>query len=244
MMDLRAAAVPFMDEDGLMIERPNRSDGPETGNGIRERCVLEMLCYKRGETTAAHISEFTKVIRSCEVQHKQRESLAFYTVRPIRGLYNRGPRKPGELAAHDDRRCLSAVSSVLSLPFAKEIHDYGKRNWWSFNNLEPGKWSLATCDYRFPGVVPAYRMQAGRKYLPLEDVALGGAILASGISPNPRQKIIWWLTVEALTGRGIFDNAIEYWWQCLNAQYGSMRGVFKAYYTDQPDHPFIHLSPV
>lgn len=217
-----------MDEDGLVIEKPNQSDGPETGNGVRERSALELLCFKRGETNKYHLEDFSKTIRSCEVE---------------KGLYNRGPRKPGEMAAHDDRRCLSAVSSILNLPFAEEINSYGNKHWWSYNNLNPGRWSISTCDYRLPGVVPSYRLNAGKNFLPLEDIALGASILASSWSKSPKQKIIWWMQVEALAGRGMFESVIDQWWTSLHVQYGSMGPVFAAYYENE-DHPFVHLSPV
>lgn len=233
-MTIREAMQSFMDEDHLYIERPNQSDGPETGNGIRERCVLEMLSHKKRESKQEHMMDFMQTIRSCEVEINKV---------PIRGLYNRGPRKLGDKAAHDDRRCLSAVSSVLNLPFAREIYDYGKRNFWSFNNLNPNHFSLRDCDIRFAGVVPSYRLNASKDFLPLEDVSICSGLLLSALSKKPGQKIIWWLQVEAFTVRGLFESQVGYWWQCLESQYGSMGEVFAAYY-ENPKHPYVSLSPV
>lgn len=237
-MSLRAAIQPFRDEDGLIIERPNQSDGPETGNGIRERCALELLCYKLGETNRDQLNDFRYTIQSCEAWNRSSVTRA-----QIRGIYNRGPRKTEEKAAHDDRRCLSAVSSVLNLPFARDIYRYGKDNWWSFNNLKPNTFSLSDCDRRFAGVVPMYRLNAGSILWPFEDVELAAAILVSAFKRNPGQKVIWWMQVEALEQRGIFGDVTEQWWNCVKVQYGSMREVFSAYYQN-PNHPFALLSPV
>lgn len=235
-MSLRAASIPYTDEDGLALEKPNRSDGPETGNGIRELCVREYLCLKRGETNADHVANFVKIIDSCQATE-------LIPPKPVHGLYMRGPRKLADHSAHDDRRCLSAISSLLNLPYARHIHDYGKANWWCYDNLNPRRINIRLCDRRFLGVVPSYRIQSGNPYLPLEDVELAAAIFASAISKNPRQKIIWLLTIESLRGRlANLDEVIMRWDQCLKVQYPEgLPGVFAAYY-ETWDHPNVQYS--
>lgn len=231
-MTFDEALKRYTDEDGLILERPNMSDGPETGNGIHGLCLANLIRYKRGELKREHVWDFIRIIESCEVRPKP-------WLPSIAGLYHRGPRKTGELIAHDDYRMLSAVSSLIGAPFAREIVQHGNVGTlgWSFNNLEPFKWTLRTWHRRFPGVVPLYKICGGMAPWPHEIEGLKSVLWFAPCSDNAGSWILNFAAVEALRGRlAEVDLVIERWDTQLKSKWGSLAALMAAYYG--PQHPF------
>lgn len=237
MTDFDAAIAPYIDEDGLVLERPNSSPGPDTGNGLHGLAIVNLIRFKRRELTAEHVLKYIEVVRSCEVKPWSKAA-------PIAGLYHRGPRKIEEMTGHDDYRMVSAVSSLIGAPFAREIESRGRADRWSFDNLSPGVWSLRTWQYRFPGVVAAYKLQAGIAIGSIDAHALALGIWMNAWSKNAGGRLLWWASVEALKGRlPIVDEAISVWWSSINTQWdGGIKGVLADYY-DNDDDPRALFCP-
>jgi hypothetical protein len=230
------ALEAYTDEDGLILERPNSSPGPDTGNGLHGLAVANIIRFKREELTREHVFKYIDTVRSCEVK-------AWSQADRTPGLYHRGPRKTGELTAHDDYRMTSACSRVIGAPFAAEIAAYGRVHHWAFDNLSPGRWEPRTWHRRFPGVVPAYLLNAGEAIGELESFGLALGIWLNAWSRNAGSRILWWATIEAVRGRiGLVDEAIAVWEQSLKSTwYHGMADVMADYYDD--GHPFARFYP-
>lgn len=245
-MSFTNALGPYIDEDGLVLERPNESSGPETGNGIHGSSLAEIFRVILGQSSVAQVEAFSRVIRSCEVYPTDLPPEVTERTRDlfsIRGLYHRGPRKTQELEAHDDYIALCAASSMTGAVFAKDICRYGEKNFWSFNNLEPGKWTLRTFFARHPGFYQFVRICAGQSPGPLGDAILAMSLVFNAFSRSEGGKILAWMKVQALSGRlSLTDLAIDFWrWKLLRDHPDGMREVFKKYYG--PAHPFAVWAP-
>lgn len=234
--------LAFTDEDGLILERPNSSEGPETGNGIHGLCVATLIRFELGILNSEHLSRFFEVIQSCEFAKQESEGLV-----GVQGLYNRGPRKLFELISHDDYRALSAVSNIVSAPFSKHIEQFGSRSCWSFNNLHFKKWTWRSWHGRFPGVVPKYKLFGGRDLWPHEIAAICLPFYWTAYSKDAGAHLLSWMEAKALRGRiWCVDKAIEFWEMHRDHHFGSMAGVMREYYQQvpgQPDHPFARFFP-
>lgn len=237
-MNFDQALQPYVDEDDLVLEKPNSSPGPDTGNGIHGRCVAEIIRHLRGESKPEHVQRFIKIIRSCQVPGWP-------------GLYHKGPRKTGELISADDYRLLAAASFVLGAPFGFEIAAYGHGHQWTYNNLVPGSTGLwkkdnyRACHRRFVGVVPGYLMSGGLPCGVVGQFEISTALGLGALSSHESSRILDWATVLTVQGR-CSDNAVGAWRKGLRLRFADgMRGVMGSYYNkpDLPPHPFATYFP-
>lgn len=217
----------YTDEDGLILERPNSSAGPDTGNGIENLCIYNLLLHTSGQLTKDDYNKFCSVIRSCEIE---------------KGLYNRGPRKPGDLIGHDDIVALSGVSSVICAPFAKDIANYGVQYNWSFNNVDPGTWTLQSFQGRHVDLIPFWLICGGRSAWWIAQVLLCNSIIYARGDAGP--MILKWIQCRALMDKlGRYSIAADMFKKSLLRSYPEgMKSVFSEYYG--PQHPFAKYSPV
>lgn len=235
--EFRKEMAPYIDEDGLVLERQNSSDGPETGNGITNLSVYMLILHLSGNLKKKDVAKFCEVIRACEVS-----SYVDYPPDQVKGLYNRGPRKMGDLIGHDDYVSLAGVSAIIGAPFAKEIAQYGSSHFWSFNNVEPGKWTLQSFQGRHLDLVPFWNVCAGNSVSWAGRFLLSKSIAWS--SGNASAMILKWIQCRALLGRmSQFDEAIDDWKHYLIKRYPmGMMSVFSEYYG--PQHPFAKYGPI
>lgn len=222
------ALRPYIDEDGLGLERLNSSPGPETGNGPHILAIMELIRLLRGESKPEQVLNVQSVIKSCQVPD-------------CPGLFNRGPRKIGDLNSHDNYRAISALSYRLNLPFAKDIHRYGKTYLWMYDNTRPGALTLSTWQRRFIGVVPTYRMNAGVASCWPDEAEISLTLRLGSDSEEPRSRILDWFTVLSVEGRAC-DEAVARWREGLYKKFpGGMREVFEKYLS--PAHPCVVYCP-
>lgn len=228
----------YTDEDGLILERPNSSDGPETGNGIENLCVYILLLHLFGELTLPDLNKFNTIIRSCEVDASLSDG--FWSKR---GLYNRGPRKLGDLIGHDDYVALSGVSSIVGAPFARDIFHRGSTHCWNFNNVNVDQFTFKSWQGRFFfSFVPFWKLCGGGSLLDIEKVMLCKYLEWSRTEAGP--SILQWIMCRAIMGReACFDTAFVIWRANLFQRFPQgMRSVFSNYY--KPSHPFAKYGPL
>lgn len=232
-MSLRDEIVSrYTDEDGLILERPNSSPGPDTGNGIHNLSVYATILHITGELNADDVFSFSKVIDSCRVNQSEN------------GLYNRGPRKPGDLIGHDDYICLSAAASLINVRFARDIALYGGSHGWSFNNENPGKWTFKSWQGRRLWLIPYWKINGGISACRFSRAILELYIESQKHQEDAGERILQWMICRSMEGRiNDLSRAIQVWKRGLFEVFPSgMRSVFSAYYN--PAHPFAKYSSV
>lgn len=237
-MSLRQEILPYVDEDGLVLELKNPGPGPNTGNGIHGLSVYMILLHLLGEIESQDLTEFCRVIRTCEVQ----EYLE-YPPHPIPGLYNRGPRKIGDLIAHDDYVALAAASSIVGAPFAREIVGYGSQHCWSFNNAEPGKWTPRSFQGRRLWLITFWDLCAGKKACFLGEILLCAWIRLQSGTKDPSGLILQWLICRAVEDKSPrLKASVECWKRAFFLKFPlGIREVFTSYY--ETGHPFALRAP-
>lgn len=218
--------APFIDEDGLVLEKPNAGPGPNTGNGIHGLCVVTLIKILRNELTEQDRTNFCRVIDSCRLPMPGTEGAFF-----IAGLFNRGPRKTEELISHDDYRALASVSSLLGTPYHKWIISYGTKNLWIFNNLDPGSFSWSAWHGRFPGLVSTYRLMDTEGFTDQDVENVAQRMWMASLSSDPGGNLLTWLEASALRGRfPTVDRYIATWRRSVGKCFGSVGGLLEAYY--------------
>lgn len=237
-MNFREAMIPYFDEDGLVLEKPNSSPGPDTGNGIENLSIYMILLSLTNDIRQSDVEKFCSVIKSCQVSSYKNN----YPPVPIVGLYNRGPRKPDDLIGHDDYVVLSGVSAIVSPQFAKDIAQCGTERSWNFNNVDPDKWTWKSWEGRFVYLIPYWKINGG-----MNAGFMGRFILteylqwANGDATNRTQQ---WIMCRSLMGRAMqFDYAVSKWRRNMFKDYPcGMQSVFSERYN--PTHPFAKYSPI
>lgn len=221
------ALKPYTDEDGLILERPNSSPGPDTGNGTMNLCVAEIVRFIRGESSTENTLRVKEILETCEV-------LGYP------GLFERGPRKT-DLDSHDNRRAIAALSNILNLPFATDIVFHGKTNWWSYNNVDPGVWSFRSWDGRMPGLVATYKLAARLDIGFIDRSEIAGTLYYGARSSDPHSRLLDWFTILVVK-RSLCFGAHDAWWEGLFKSFPrGMKDVLEAVYGK--DHPIAVYAP-
>lgn len=228
-MSLKDEIANWTDSDGLVTPnyRPQTKD--ETGNGILYTSIAHCLMVMRGELRDTYdYNMFYCVMRSCQVPDARPRRLK-PVPNVISGLFHRSPNKTQELQGDDDYIGVCAASKLMDAPFAREILKYGRKHRWSFNNLEPGKWTPRTWFGRKPQFV-AHVMFSACQMPPLYLRLLWCAsLLLSGLSRSSTGWMLSWLmTISAEGISPMCDQAISLW-RCLlrRSKFKSMKGVLR-----------------
>lgn len=154
------------------------------------------------------------------------------------GLFHRRPNFPERLISHDEQIGLCSYSTDL----AKEIVDYGKRKWWSFNNQNPGKFTLRSWHGKMLHPITYYKFRAnGDSGLNLLDkllwtgVAIYSALQEKG-DTNGRCQL--WLQSRHLRHSKSWIIKLGNWFflRDIKKRYGDISGVYEIYYKSH--HPF------
>ncbi len=170
------------------------------------------------------------------------------------GLLSRGHGQP-DLESVDDYYGFFAACAVTgSDDFAKYVLRYGLKNYGSFNNVEPGRWSWQSFLWRQPQLITANLAAAG--YYPTKNpltwwtapfYAYAAAVIATScMYADPLDfdaRRLSWLLCETVAPVN---------WLCRKAQKIWAKRLLKTYpngYKDvmalgfQLDHPFIRYAP-
>lgn len=219
--------VPYTESDGLILERVKTSDGAETGNGIFNLSLVEVIKLRIGESSVPSVVNFCNVIQKCEVEP---------------GLFYRGPMKKQELEAFDDYVMLCGASYLLNVSFAKEVLSYAQKHTWSFNSLEPGKWTAQTCFGRYPFFIPYVKLSACQPDGLMGECILGTGLIMDSLSKDADTMLMGWMRVQVLKGRGVADYSVGIWERALLKKFpNGMQDVASQYYG--PAHPITKYIP-
>lgn len=200
-MTLREAIKPYRDCDGLILDKPWAGTPAESGNGLLYLAVYGVL-LARDRLTLADVSEFERVIKSCEVTN---------------GRFKRSPYlTPGDACAWDDYVGIASLCKVAGIPgIANRIAK-----------------NFPVEQRRFPGVPAFYRVCAGESISFMERVLLSGTIYADAYRGNANGHVITWLITEAVAGSSeCVDRAIAYWREKMREQYGTVGVLMGQYFT-------------
>lgn len=218
----------FMDEEGLVsgVRDPGKWT---SGNGLLYTGIFYTLLCLRREVQPGDMERFKKTVNLCYVD---RGSQVFP------GLLERNDKRP-DLQAHDDYHGVVTASALLNTRHVHDVFAWGYANNWSYNNVDPEKWTFRTWHGRFPGQVAYYTMAAREN-----PGVFGPCVLASKITTNALAdpadaggKILVWLMIEGVKGQhALCDEAGRFWYERMRRDYGSLGALFAKYFG--PHHPF------
>lgn len=161
------------------------------------------------------------------------------------GLIRRYPGDPG-YEAHDDYIGTLAGLWLLQSSLRFAFLDYGKTNWWLFNNVDPGKPRAEQWLGRFP-IFPVFVKAACDQPLGWLDQWIWLLTLIYGVfadvTGDTSSKILQWLMNQTVTGKGykLIDFGLWFWKKRMLANVpGGMQQVFAIYFN--PEHPFAKYA--
>ena len=106
------------------------------------------------------------------------------TNNPIQGLLERNDGRE-DLEAHDNYHIVTA-SFLLKTYHSESIYNYGHNYWWSYNNINPGRFTLRTWHYRHLGHVGYLCLAANKQPDWLQGTALKWKIEDCDLSRSDR----------------------------------------------------------
>jgi len=230
-MDLKQAIeANFIDADGLVSPHPCLPDTRNaSNNGVCYTGEYETLLTLTGQY--ADTSKYNRRMEACEA---------------VPGCIKRSPINNTDLESPDDYYGLMAgLYFTRSQAKAKTYLDYGKKNYGSFDNLNPNHFNWTAMIWRDPGLLAMNTWAAGHSYTPLN--ALCAIIIAfsclglkqtDGCDPWR----LTWLLVQPARRKSILCRwASKIWYNRLDKTWGGMANVAKNYYQGLPgqDHPFV-----
>jgi len=148
----------YRDSYGLVHPSPNTI----SHNGIRFTSEALVALKNQGELDSDTKNSFYLAIRACEIEP---------------GLFRRHPTSHLlEQEGPDDYYALGLIAYILDAQFiAQRVVNYGTRNKWNFNNVNPGKLTPSS-------------------FLGRQQQLVAHLYFASGLKP-PLISKIWWLFV-------------------------------------------------
>lgn len=149
---------PYEDENGVMRDRNNIIDG----NALLYTGAKLVLISEAGQETAADFDVLEKALAVSEIQP---------------GLLQRYG-KPGDHEAHDDYIGMVAASArVDGGAFAKRVVSYGRRHWWCWDNVTPGKFTFGNFFVRQPGLWATMKAAADEWLNPFDQLMAFGDLI-------------------------------------------------------------------
>ncbi len=133
----------YFDQYGLVT--PSQNSPYSSDNGLLYSSQAYILLKRHGEMKPEIESWFKRVVKSCEIEP---------------GLFQRLPLKHGKTRQQgpDDYIGLCAASQEI----AERVWTYGKKHGFSYNNVEPGKWTLRSFIGRQPPFLAHVRRRTKR----------------------------------------------------------------------------------
>jgi len=169
------------------------------------------------------------------------------------GLYNRWPGRNDGLVSHDEYHGIMYYASKYYKSIAEDIMEYaytkGRKYTLngSFNNVDPGKWTGRSWQFRLPTTKAFYEACAGRKPGLFSQLYYALGILTSATTNygETSGKQLAWLTVGVMKKRPewIIRGSIWLWRKMMRKKYpDGAREMLKIFYRDQ-NHPINKLAP-
>lgn len=171
---LRELLSPFENMGGVMLDRNKILDGNAllyTGHKIVLLDTLgELDMLKDGSTYSCMLA----------------------SVERLPGLIDRYG-KPGDKQQHDDYLGLFAAGAILNRSFAQRAVSYGRKNFYSWNNQDPGKWTLWSFFVRQPGFWATAKAAAGKWLNPFDELMAVVDLMDSIYSEGSSGKLMDYL---------------------------------------------------
>lgn len=175
---------------------------------------------------------FYRFFKACEVPNES-------------GLYY---RYPGVITFNefDDLTGISVAFNLIGYTYgAKEILEHGRKNWYFWNNLNPGVKVKEAFFGRIPSFVAGLKAAAGEK-LNLFDVfytAIAYIYDAYVDKQETNGRCMLYLRQKVLRGKSmLLDLALAFWRKRMIRLYpDGMKGVYRIYFG--PEHPFTIHGP-
>lgn len=213
------AYAHYLDPNGLVSSSSSGvlNAAPISGNNIRFTCEYMKLL----PPGSAEYYRVGKALIDCQVEL---------------GLLARDKNNSLGQQSFDDTICALSVSKGAAFP--KNFVIYGKKHWWCFNNLNPGKWSWDAFLGRNPALIAqAYEAAGKGNLLTKAIIALAGIFAAFSTSQDG--KMLSYMMLDTLPPNSL--RWIKMLWNYkLKKQYGDgmLGAVLHAYHIDKK-HPSI-----
>lgn len=223
----------YMDLAGMVTI--DRDPTPEsTKNGLMHLGLIITFFKVLGLLDDRDIECFKDTVLSCE---------------EVPGCYDRYPaygNKPrnNDANAHDDYAGVFGASVLLNLPFAKEILDHGRKNWFIYNNQLPGelvtsknpfKWAWWAFRARFVSHIVWYYLGNGK--MRVMGILLLLTLFVRTVRSSPgSDRLLDYLMVESLASRYVEWRKFRSWFIVKCHLIQSVEDYM------HPDHPSVDLA--
>jgi hypothetical protein len=221
----------FMDEDGLVTVDRDPKGKWSTGNGLFNLGLFYTALHMMRQAEIPDVINFIATVHNC--WHDKNQP----------GLLDRNPGRPDREAA-DDYDGVCATSFHFNTHQAKAVLEYGRRNWWFYNNENPGKKEFWSLHARFPGRVAFYKACVpSERTNVFDNLGLAAAITANALSPRDAvdAKLRTWLWITVVEGRcALVDDSIRLWKARAKRDYGNLGRLCAPSFGEL--HPFARLQ--
>lgn len=162
------------------------------------------------------------------------------------GLLVRYPKDTGHEAPDDYIGAVAALYAVSDHSTILQWYSWGLTHDFTYDNVDPEKFSIEQCFGRFPDFAPFMKAAAGDSLNILDQFRACSAFLWSAwwdSETDTTSIILNWCKVQVLRGRySLVDAAIRFWQQRWMRVYPTgMQSVFAVYF--HPEHPFVDYGP-
>ena len=215
----------YMDQDHLVTV--DRDPGKwSTGNGLLHTGIFYLILGINNAAEYSDRGQFASIVRACWSHG-------------ISGLLDRNPGRPDK-ESQDDYIGIMAAAYLLSSPVAVEILNYGKRNFFSYDNTNPNRFVLSACHLRFPGLIGFYRLCCRQDPGWLQREALFFKLCQS-IPDNTQTNILGWIMNQVIKWQSsyLYEEAVD-WEKRLFQKYKTLGNLFSGYFG--PNHPFSKIN--
>jgi hypothetical protein len=155
------------------------------------------------------------------------------------GVLNRGWGRE-DAQAHDDYIGVMAAAKICAPEIAKSIVEYGKRNYWYYNNKGVSRFFSALF-IRMPGIVQHFKSAAGEPLNSFDEFMIDIDLMFTTFRPanEVSGRILDWLKIKTmdLNQHPELIGVVEAWKADIKRKYPKLMGdVFAKYFGEK--HPF------
>jgi hypothetical protein len=231
-MSIRDEMVAYTGPDGLVWSSLN---GPG-GNGVLYTAEYAVILWRMGIVSTSDLLAWHKAMQPCLVQP---------------GLLQRQAGNTLQEGPDDYVGYLAACAVFHMIPEARDVFNYGYKYWGSFNNTNPGKWTIDSWLWRQPQMIAhnLYGMAQTPNFIRRGFWIIAILLAAYNTSlADTDTSILSWLLIQAWSANGkpgiIGKLAVWIWSKRLLKVFGQtgMQKVFSIYF--QPEHPIAKYSPI
>jgi len=138
----------WRDPAGMVSPFPDRNE--ITGNGLLYTAEAMISLKEMGLLTEQEIKDYIALMATCKVPGYE-------------GLYNRSPLFLTQESIDDYSGLCAGYHLVGYYEGVEAILDYGKKNWFNYNNINPGKITASSWLIRFPQLIAQMYMCANKR---------------------------------------------------------------------------------